>query len=197
MYKIKLFFNAFRLLPHIFFYLCNRGKIFDDVVFWHKCLNKKEIPDYKKNFGVCLLFYLLTTYKEFRSIFYYRYKRSRFLKIIAPGQLSLHIGTKKIGKGLFIEHGFSTIISAKSIGDFCWINQQVTLGYANGGNPIIGNNVRIGAGAIVIGDISIGDNSTVGAGCTVVKSVPNNSLVVSAPARIIENHYVNDSLTIE
>lgn len=56
--------------------------------------------------------------------------------------LNLYINCTDIGKGLFIEHGFSTIISCRHIGDNCWINQQVTIGYSDATNcPYIGNNV--------------------------------------------------------
>lgn len=83
---------------------------------------------------------------------------------------NLFIRCNKIWKGLFIQHGYSTGISAKSIGEYCWINQQVVIGYSNKTEaPIIGNNVKILAGAIVIGGISIGDNAVIGAGTTVVK----------------------------
>ena len=91
----------------------------------------------------------------------------------------LIFGTADIGGGLFIEHGFSTIISAKSMGENCWINQQVTIGYTNGqDSPIIGNNVRIGAGAIVIGNVYVGDDAVVGAGTVVTHDVPAKATIV-------------------
>jgi serine O-acetyltransferase len=91
-----------------------------------------------------------------------------------------------IGKGLFIQHGFSTIVMA-DIGDNCWINQQVTIGHKNkSGRPKLGNNVRITAGAKVLGNIQIGDNVTVGANAVVVRDVPANCVVVGIPARIIQ-----------
>lgn len=101
---------------------------------------------------------------------------------------NLYINCEKIGRGLFIQHGFSTVISAKSIGENCWINQQVTIGWTSSVDaPIIGDNVRIGAGSIVIGNVHIGDNAIIGAGTTVVKDVPSNSTIVGAPARILHN----------
>lgn len=129
-------------------------------------------------------------YKEFRTLFYYRIPRASVFRIIAPGLDSLYICCKNIGKGLFIQHGFATTITAESIGNYCWINQQVTIGHTAKGKPVIGNNVRIGAGAIVIGNISIGDNSTVGAGTTVTTSIPANSLAVGVKPRILINHIV-------
>lgn len=107
-----------------------------------------------------------------------------------PSEASLYIACQNIDSGLFIHHGFSTIIAAKKIGANFWCNQQVTIGYNADGNPTIGDNVRIGAGAIVIGNINIGDNVTIGAGATIVKDIPANSLVVGPPPRIICNHIV-------
>ena len=62
--------------------------------------------------------------------------------------------------------------------------------------PTIGNNVKICAGAIVIGDVHIGDNSTIGAGAIVLKDVPDNCIVVGNPARIIKRNgnVVNEAL---
>ena len=86
---------------------------------------------------------------------------------------------------MYIQHGFSTIISAKSIGEKCWINQQVTIEYSNLSDaPTIGNGVRITAGAKVFGDITIGDNSIIGANAVVFKDVPPNCTVVGVPAYI-------------
>lgn len=90
---------------------------------------------------------------------------------------SLYINTHSIGEGLYIQHRFSTIISAKKIGDGCFINQQVTIGFEGNDSPIIGNNVRICCGAKVIGKLSIGDNSIVGANAVVVNDVPTDVTV--------------------
>ncbi len=100
---------------------------------------------------------------------------------------TLYIYTQDIGKGLFIQHGFATIIAAQSIGENCWINQQVTIGYANKEDiPVIGNNVVINSGAKVIGKVEIGNNAIVGANAVVVKNVPQNCTVVGVPAYIIK-----------
>ena len=99
---------------------------------------------------------------------------------------TLYIYTKDIGPGLFIQHGFATIISAEKIGRNCWINQQVTIGYLNDTDtPTLGNNVVIHAGAKVLGRLRIGDNCTVGANAVVVKDIPENCTVVGVPAYIV------------
>lgn len=77
------------------------------------------------------------------------------------------------------------------IGTGCTIMQHVTIGSNNvtkgdrGGAPRIGNNVFIGAGAKIIGDITIGDNVRIGAGCVVAKSVPPDTTVVLPSPRLI------------
>lgn len=66
------------------------------------------------------------------------------------------------------------------------IDQHVTLGGRKGGGaPVIGNNVRIGAGAKILGPVHIGDGAQVGANAVVIKDVPANSTAVGVPARII------------
>lgn len=95
----------------------------------------------------------------------------------------------KIGRGLFIDHGMGVVIGETSIiGDNVLLYQGVTLGGTGlekgKRHPTIGNNVVIGAGAKVLGNITIGDNSYIGANAVVVKDVPANSTVVGVPGRI-------------
>ena len=102
---------------------------------------------------------------------------------------TLYIYTKDIAPGLFIQHGFATIISARKIGRNCWINQQVTIGFLNDTDtPTLGNNVFIYAGAKVLGNVRVGDNSIVGANAVVVKDVPENCTVVGVPAYIVRRN---------
>ncbi len=104
---------------------------------------------------------------------------------------SLYIVTPQVGEGLFIQHGFATVIAAASIGKNCWINQQVTIGFTSETDcPVIGDNVTISAGAKVLGGITIGNNSIVGANAVVVKNVPENCVVIGVPAYIIKRNGV-------
>lgn len=88
----------------------------------------------------------------------------------------------KIGKGLRLPHLTGIIISGNAvIGDHCTIFHQVTIGVnelKNNKAPKIANNVYIGAGAKLIGDIKIGNNVRIGANAIVTKNIPDNSVVV-------------------
>lgn len=102
--------------------------------------------------------------------------------------IEIHPGAK-IGKGLFIDHGMGVIIGETTvIGDNVTLFQGVTLGGTGKErgkrHPNIGNNVVVGTGAKVLGNITIGDNSYVGANAVVIKDVPANSTVVGVPGRI-------------
>lgn len=127
-------------------------------------------------------------FKEFRSIFYKRIGKWRKLwSWLAPPQIYLgfDVPREKIGGGIFIQHGYCTDMACRSIGDNCWINQKVTVAYRGKECPTIGNNVRIGAGAIILGGVSIGDNAKIAAGAIVVKDVPANCTVACQPAQIV------------
>jgi len=102
--------------------------------------------------------------------------------------IEIHPGAK-IGKGVFIDHGFGVVVGETAIvGDNVLLYQGVTLGGTGltkgKRHPTIGNNVVIGAGAKVLGDITIGDNSYIGANAVVIKDIPHNSTVVGVPGRI-------------
>jgi serine O-acetyltransferase len=86
-----------------------------------------------------------------------------------------------------ILRGYSSIIVAERIGDYCTIYAQVTIGSVRAGStyPVIGNNVRIFTGAKVLGSITIGNNVRIGANAVVTKDVPDNCTVAGVPAKII------------
>ena len=92
----------------------------------------------------------------------------------------------RIGNNFKLEHFIGTVIGREVIiGDNCTVYHQVTLGQKNDKFPKIGDNVVIYPGAKVIGDIKIGNNVVIGANSVVLKEVPDNSIVVGIPARII------------
>ena len=91
-----------------------------------------------------------------------------------------------IGGGLYIAHPIGTVISANKIGENCSIIAAVTIGMRNEhAFPRIGNNVFIGAGARVLGDITIGDDVVIGANAVVIDDLPAGATAVGIPARII------------
>jgi serine O-acetyltransferase len=98
--------------------------------------------------------------------------------------------SNEIGKGFYIGH-FSGIIIRGDFGDFCSVGQCVTVGTKgagkSNGHPCFGNNVYIGAGAKVIGNIKIGNDVVIGANSVVTKSIPSNSLAVGIPAVLRRN----------
>ena len=81
-----------------------------------------------------------------------------------------------------LPHGLYGIVISHNavIGSNCTIFHQVTIGEGKGGAPVIGDNVLIGAGAKILGNIKIGSNSKIGVNAVVVHDVPENS-VVTAP----------------
>jgi len=102
--------------------------------------------------------------------------------------IEVHPGAK-IGRGLFIDHGMGVVIGETAIiGDDVLLYQGVTLGGTGlekgKRHPTIGNNVVIGGGAKVLGNITVGDNSYIGANAVVIKDVPPNSTVVGVPGRV-------------
>ncbi|MDD5027811.1 MAG: serine O-acetyltransferase, partial [Candidatus Omnitrophica bacterium] len=125
--------------------------------------------------------------------FFYRIKfffLARFISQLARWAtgIEIHPGAR-IGKGLFIDHGMGVVVGETAIiGDNVLLYQGVTLGGTGleqgKRHPTIGNNVVIGAGAKILGNITIGDNSYIGANAVVIKDVPANSTVVGVPGRI-------------
>jgi serine O-acetyltransferase len=109
---------------------------------------------------------------------------SRFLTGI-----EIHPGAR-IGKGIFIDHGMGVVIGETAIiGDYALIYQGVTLGgtgkECGKRHPTLGENVVVGAGAKVLGNIEIGNNVRIGAGSVVLRDVPSDCTVVGVPGRIV------------
>jgi len=102
--------------------------------------------------------------------------------------IEIHPGAT-IGRRCFIDHGMGVVIGETTeIGDDVLLYQGVTLGGTGKEkgkrHPTIGNNVVIGTGAKILGNITIGHNTKVGAGSVVIRSVPDNSTVVGVPGRV-------------
>ncbi len=103
--------------------------------------------------------------------------------------IEIHPGAQ-IGKGVFIDHGMGVVIGETAIiGDFSLIYQGVTLGgtgkESGKRHPTLGENVVVGAGAKVLGNIEVGNNVRIGAGSVVLRSVPSDCTIVGVPGRMI------------
>ena len=184
MKTIKDFFNLLRFLIILPFLDMQNTLINMDIDRWQKVLHLKGS---RKQ----VLRQLLSNYKEFRNLFLYRNGSRvvfrRLVRLLYRPLDSLYLMTGKIGGGLFIQHGFSTYIAAESIGENCWINQQVTIGYKDDTSaPIIEDNVMISCGAKALGPITVGANSVIGANAVVVKDVEPGAVMGGVPARRIK-----------
>lgn len=96
----------------------------------------------------------------------------------------------QIGKNFRIDHGFGLVINENAkIGCNVHVRHAVTIGCKmlpngdQGESPVIGDNVEIGAGAILLGDIKVGTGAKIGAGSVVVTDVPANATFVGNPAQ--------------
>ena len=182
--------NYPRTLPVYLCAVCSEQKhlIKADVARWN------EIDQINFNLFESLNWYM-TYKKEFRNLIQHRLKNpSRsfvslmhcaIARILWKPLETLYIYTKDIGGGLYIHHGFATIISAKKIGENCRIYQQVTIGYKQEFCPVLEDNVSVTCGAKVLGDVTMHSNSLAAAGSVVVKDVPENAIVGGVPAKVI------------
>jgi serine O-acetyltransferase len=112
---------------------------------------------------------------------------SQFSRVLTG--IEIHPGAE-LGRRLFIDHGMGTVIGETAIvGDDVTLYQGVTLGGTGKEkgkrHPTIGNNVVIGSGAKVLGNIIVGDNCRIGAGSVVLRNVPANSTIVGVPGHIV------------
>ena len=187
--KILMYFNFCRTL--FFYYLCLNSKYSDkvkqDLSVWKKRENRITAYSDLKAFS-----WLAMNTKEFRNVMLNRLHNNKFSYVICRilfkplDSLYINMPPEKIGGGLYIQHGFSTVIAANEIGENCSINQQVTIGFVGKNAPVIGNGVSITAGSIVIGNVHIGDNAFIGAGSVVTHDVAENDTVVGVPAKPIK-----------
>lgn len=102
--------------------------------------------------------------------------------------IEIHPGAV-VGSPVFIDHGMGVVVGETAVvGNNVLLYQGVTLGgtglYKGKRHPTIGNNVVVGGGAKVLGNITVGDNSYIGANAVVISDVPQNATVVGVPGRI-------------
>lgn len=158
-----------------------------------KNIQKKD-PAARSIISVILLypgFHVLISHKL--SHFFYShhlYFLARFIsqKSRHKTGIEIHPGAV-IGKRLFIDHGMGIVIGETAvIGDDCTIYHGTTLGATKSDelkrHPTLENNVMVGCGSKVLGNITIGENSKIGANSVVIKDIPKNCTVVGIPGII-------------
>lgn len=155
---------------------------------------KEKDPAARSSFEVILLYPGLQAIVFHRiAHLLYKLKIPIFPRLVS--QFSRHITgieihpAARIGKGFFIDHGMGVVIGETAIvGDNVLLYQGVTLGGTGKEkgkrHPTLGNNIVVGAGAKILGNITVGDNSYIGANAVVIKDVPFNSTIVGVPGRI-------------
>lgn len=133
-------------------------------VFWLRCLSSYKTNIFLK-YTICIPIYMLLRHYEWKY--------------------GIHINSNiPIGLGLMVVHGGSVYVNVSQIGDNFTVYQDVTLGTSIGHEvPEIGNNVRVYAGAKVLGHIKLGDNVIVAANAVVTKSVEEGTVVMGVPAK--------------
>lgn len=160
-----------------------------DVRWWCQCLG---IP-YR---GTASLFDQFRK-PEFRNLFYHRFSHAgripricaRVASIFLRPEPTCHLDTPDIGEGLYVAHGICTLVAAARIGKYCWLNQQISIGYADtAGTPVLEDGVRVYCGAKVLGAITIGRNTRIGANAVVLKDAPPDCTLVGVPARIVRRN---------
>lgn len=160
----------------------------------YRIINRKPNSKLERLSYLCKYF---ISDRGFRAIFLYRfcryyyindnkslYKFFRFFNfLLNPIEISV---STEIGIGLYIMHPQCIVIGGGKLGNNIDIAQGVTIGLKDKENeyPTIGDNVHLGAGCMILGDVNIGDNSRVGANAVVITDIPKNSIAVGVPAKI-------------
>jgi len=169
-------------------------------------LIKEDFANVKKNDpALHSTFERFFNYPGLWAMFFYRISHSiynlglrflpRFISALGLFLTTIDIHpAAKLGRRVFIDHGVGVVIGETVIiGNDVIIYQQVTLGGVSTSkgkrHPTLEDNVVIGAGAKVLGNITIGENSKVGANSVVVKNVPANSTAIGIPARVLKRGY--------
>lgn len=175
---MKVFFNFFK-------------ELYDDA----KNIKEKD-PAARNIFTVILLypgFHAIIYHKL--SHFLYKHKLMFLARMISQFSrfmtgIEIHPGAT-IGKRLFMDHGMGIVIGETAvIGDDCTIYHQVTLGGTGKEklkrHPTLKNNVIVGSGSKVLGNILIGENVKIGANSVVLKDIEDNVTVVGIPGKVIK-----------
>lgn len=160
----------------------------------------KIAPVAELNFGIIVR--LLYRYMALRAMAWYRFGcwcKHKHLpgmtgwvqrRIYRLYGLQIMVGAE-IGGGLYLAHPSGMVVVPRRIGKNVSIIAAVTIGMRNEwAFPTIGDNVFIGAGARILGDVTIGDNAVIGANAVVVGDIPAGATAVGVPAKVIKQRGV-------
>lgn len=177
--KILAFFKAIRVSPLLLIYFYKKMILKD-----HEALLFAEDV---RQFGWSIPM-LLVKKPEYIELFYRRLGSYSKIFHCVCGSYPVVIPNKEtpIGGGVYFDHPHGTHLNAKSIGSNFKCKHNVTLGDNGHGIPTIGNNVFVGVGACILGNVVVGNNVIVGANAVVTKDVPDNCVVGGIPAKIIK-----------
>ena len=165
-----------------------------------------------KRINLSTIFYKVLSNAGFRALFLYRI--GRYFNLKRQGTLAsicqrlmhhlshcwISVGAD-IGPGFLIAHVGGLIIGGETrIGSNCDVRQNITFGgnfnktsTIGRSQPWLGDNISVGAGAVILGPISVGSNSIIGANTVVTRDVPENVIVFGVPGKVIKERWNDDT----
>lgn len=145
---------------------------------------------------IVVLFRLAQIIKRNKVLFVFFFWYLALYRLFVEWFMCVELSWKtEVGPGLQLWHAHGLVVHpCTRIGKNCSLRQSTTIGVKadihgnnNDNAPIIGDNVDIGANAVIIGAIRIGNNVSIGAGSVVVKDIPENAVAVGNPATVIKH----------
>jgi serine O-acetyltransferase len=166
---------------------------------WHPDWKPEQNIPFIKGFGLVWSSMGLRATLLYRLSYHLRYKKIRVLPgIISRLNITLHgldiPSSVPIGPGLYIPHPVGNVVMARRIGANLSLIGSNTIGMRNThAFPILGDNVFMGVGSRILGEIVIGDNVNIGANAVVIQNLPANCTAVGVPAKILTSSREKDT----
>ena len=174
------------MIPHIlcYWFSTNKRIVDEDIVAWGKYRKNVDSSHMLSSF-----INLMVGQKDFRAQFYLRIGKMRvLLRLLLPDIKCYSFEGCEIGGGWVLMHGFGVVLNGGAIiGKNCTMYHGVTIGTIDmKTSPQIGDDVYIGAGAKILGDVIVGNRAKIGAGAIVVEDVLDDSTVVGPKAFVVK-----------